>query len=115
VRPGTDGAAEIAAAMERLAAAPPTSLDGFPVVATTDFRSGAEKRPRYLPAASLVELDLGERGRVLARPSGTEPKLKIYVDLTSPVDPAEAPREMEPELAGTADRLAAATVAALGL
>ncbi len=115
VRPGTEGAAEIAAAMERLAAAPPSSLDGIPVVAVTDYRQGAEDRPRYLPAATLVEMDLGERGRVLARPSGTEPKLKIYVDATAPVPSGEAPSRMEPELKATADRLAASTVAALGL
>jgi len=115
VRPGTEGASEIAAAMERLAASPPTSLDGVPVATVTDFRQGAEARPRYLPSASLVELDLGEQGRVLARPSGTEPKLKIYVDVTAPVDAGRAPQEMETELTSTADRLAAATVAALGL
>jgi phosphomannomutase len=60
-------------------------------------------------------MDLGERGRVLARPSGTEPKLKIYVDATAPVPSGEAPSRMEPELKATADRLAASTVAALGL
>jgi phosphomannomutase len=115
VRPGTEGAAEIAAAMERLAADPPASLDGIPVVSVTDFRRGAEERPRYLPAASLVEMDLGERGRVLARPSGTEPKLKIYVDVTAAVASGEEPGRMEGELRATADRLAAATVSVLDL
>jgi phosphomannomutase len=101
--------------MERLAADPPSSLDGIPVVSVTDFRRGAEERPRYLPAASLVEMDLGERGRVLARPSGTEPKLKIYVDVTAAVASGEEPGRMEGELRATADRLAAATVSVLDL
>ena len=47
----------------------------------TDYRLGAEDRPRYLAATPLVELSLGDAGRALIRPSGTEPKLKIYVDL----------------------------------
>ena len=51
------------------------------VTVVTDYREGADERPRYLAATPLVELSLGEAGRVLIRPSGTEPKLKIYVDL----------------------------------
>jgi phosphomannomutase len=51
------------------------------VTGVTDYRSGAGKRPRYLAATPLVELSLGDAGRALIRPSGTEPKLKIYVDL----------------------------------
>ncbi len=79
-----DGAERIATAMDHLRSAPPTTLAGFDIVDTTDYLDGAEQRPRYLGASNLMELDLGESGRVLARPSGTEPKLKIYVDLNEP-------------------------------
>ncbi len=82
-RPGADGADEIAAMMDRLRATPPAALSGVSIVAVKDFAVGADKRPRYLPASNLVELSLGDRGRVLVRPSGTEPKLKIYVDLAA--------------------------------
>ena len=81
VRPGAEGADEIAAAMALLAERTPDSLGGLPVVGVTDYRLGAEDRPRYLAATPLVELSLGDAGRALIRPSGTEPKLKIYVDL----------------------------------
>ncbi len=81
VRPGADGADEIAAAMALLAERTPETLGGLPVVEVTDYRLGAEDRPRYLAATPLVELSLGDAGRALIRPSGTEPKLKIYVDL----------------------------------
>jgi phosphomannomutase len=81
VRPGEAGAVEIEAAMDLLGREQPASLAGASVTAVNDYRTGAEDRPRYLAAASLVELGLGTSGRVLVRPSGTEPKLKIYVDL----------------------------------
>ncbi len=83
-REGASGSQEIAAAMDALRNDPPTELAGFPVVGSTDFLVGADQRPRYLGATNLIELDLGDSGRVLARPSGTEPKLKVYVDLSGP-------------------------------
>lgn len=81
VRPGAEGADEIASAMALLGERTPDTLGGLPVVGVVDYRLGAEDRPRYLAATPLVELSLGDAGRALIRPSGTEPKLKIYVDL----------------------------------
>ncbi len=83
-RGGADGSSEIAAVMEALRMSPPGAVAGHEVVGITDFLANAEERPRYLGATNLLELDLGDIGRVLARPSGTEPKLKIYADLTAP-------------------------------
>ena len=83
-REGAAGIGEIAAAMDALRNDPPTELAGYAIVGTTDFSVDAESRPRYLGATNLIELDLGDSGRVLARPSGTEPKLKVYVDLSGP-------------------------------
>lgn len=81
VRGGSEGAAQIAAAMGRLGARIPDRLGGHAVTGVVDYRVGAESRPRWLGETPLVELALGERGRALIRPSGTEPKIKIYVDL----------------------------------
>lgn len=81
VRLGTEGAEELAAAMASLESEQPTELGGLAVTGVTDYRKGADDRPRWLPATPLVEFGLGEAGRALVRPSGTEPKLKIYVDL----------------------------------
>lgn len=81
VRPGTAGRDEIDAALDRLGSGIPDEVGGVPVAGARDFRTGAEGRPRWLGATPLVELDLGGGSRVLVRPSGTEPKLKIYVDL----------------------------------
>ncbi len=81
VRPGLAGLDEIEQAMAKLAESQPRHLGDVPVVSTTDFRIGADERPRWLPAAALVSFDMENGARVLVRPSGTEPKLKIYVDL----------------------------------
>jgi phosphomannomutase len=83
-REGASGATEIASAMRALRGAPPSELAGRSVTGVRDFSVHADRRPAYLGATNLIELDLGEVGRVLARPSGTEPKLKVYVDLTAP-------------------------------
>jgi phosphomannomutase len=115
VRPGTEGAAEIAAAMERLAAAPPEEIGDTPVVEVIDFQVGAQDRPRYLPTASLVALQLEGGGRVLVRPSGTEPKLKIYVDLRRDVAADQALADVEAVALRDAESLATLTVASLGL
>lgn len=115
VRPGSEGAAQIAGAMERIGAAPPTEVGGISVPSVMDFRAGAEDRPRYLGATTLVALDLGDRGRALVRPSGTEPKLKIYVDLVAQRDAALTAEEQEVALVAEADEVAAVLADVLGL
>jgi phosphomannomutase len=79
--PGSDGAARIGAALAELARHPPQTVCGWRVVASRDYFTAAAERPTWRSVAPLVELALEREGRVLVRPSGTEPKLKIYVDL----------------------------------
>lgn len=114
VRTGIEGAAEIAAAMDRLGSQPPSGVAGYDVVEVTDFRHGAESRPRYLAATPLVALDLGAAGRVLVRPSGTEPKLKVYVDLVASPAPDDDLADSERRLLREARRLGTAVVDHLG-
>jgi phosphomannomutase len=85
VRPGNSGAEEIAGALSALLRNPPPTLSGRTVVSVTDYSRNAEARPRWLPETPLAALTLDGGARVLVRPSGTEPKLKIYVDLCVPV------------------------------
>ena len=87
VRTGAEGQQDLLAAVDRLAAGPPTEVRGTAVTGMTDYRVGAESRAPWLGRQELVELTLGDNGRILVRPSGTEPKLKVYVDLSGTTEP----------------------------
>ena len=76
---------EIAAAMARLRATPPRSLGGLPVESVDDLARG----DGGLPPTDGLRYRLGSGARVIVRPSGTEPKLKCYLEVVVPVD-AEA-------------------------
>ncbi|HUG75263.1 MAG TPA: 5-formyltetrahydrofolate cyclo-ligase [Acidimicrobiia bacterium] len=102
-----DGLAELAAGLSRLVSDPPDSVGGLPVERVVDYRTGGEGRPRWLADAPLVALELGGGSRVLARPSGTEPKMKIYTDLRSTVTGPEAVAASEAEVEELAARVAA--------
>jgi phosphomannomutase len=71
-----DDLSRIGALMAGVRADPPASLAGTPVTAED-----------LLPAADVVRLS-GDRLRVVIRPSGTEPKLKAYLQVVSPVGEA---------------------------
>ena len=71
---------QVERALDQLRDAAPT-WDGIPQSVVIDYRDGAGERPAWLGRTSLVEFRYGESLRVLIRPSGTEPKLKVYVDL----------------------------------
>ncbi|HSS11681.1 MAG TPA: hypothetical protein VLL25_17475, partial [Acidimicrobiales bacterium] len=71
--------ARIAEVMERLRAAPPSHLDGRPVTEVDDLLAGGP-----LPPSDVVVLRLG-LDRVIVRPSGTEPKLKVYFEAVESV------------------------------
>lgn len=76
---------QIASGMARLRAQPPSVLAGSPVVEVSDLSQGY----RGLPPTDGV-LVLTEAGdRVIARPSGTEPKLKCYLEVILPVAEGE--------------------------
>jgi phosphomannomutase len=75
----------IAAAMERLRAAPPQTLAGEPVE-VVDLAAGGPE----LPPTDGV-LITGATLKVVVRPSGTEPKLKCYLEARRPVTP-DVPR-----------------------
>ncbi|WP_062296746.1 phospho-sugar mutase [Demequina maris] len=74
--------AEIPATMSRLMSAPPATLAGSPVVATDDMSEGF----RGLPGTTGLHLAAESGARVIVRPSGTEPKVKAYLEVIVPVE-----------------------------
>jgi phosphomannomutase len=113
VRPGIDGVESILEAVERLADNPPASIGGLAVTRVVDYRRDAESRPIWLGKQALVEMTLGESGRILVRPSGTEPKLKVYVDVCEDLGPM--PDEQQRELSRRAETLGSDLADSLGL
>jgi len=73
-------AARIAEKMNVLRKSAPASLGGSAIVGVDDFARGLNR----LPATNLLAWHLANGSRVMLRPSGTEDKLKVYVDATSP-------------------------------
>ncbi|GAA3119573.1 phospho-sugar mutase [Streptomyces rectiviolaceus] len=70
----------IADAMRRLREQPPTALAGLPVTKAEDLTRGTDK----LPPTDGLRYTL-DGARVIVRPSGTEPKLKCYLEVVVPV------------------------------
>ncbi|HTE72564.1 MAG TPA: phospho-sugar mutase [Actinomycetes bacterium] len=68
-------------AMARLRAQPPATLGGRAVESAEDLAPGS----RRLPPTDGLRYRLAKRGRVVVRPSGTEPKLKCYLEVVVPV------------------------------
>ncbi len=100
--PGLDGSAQIRAMMGRLRTAPPLVLGGVEVVRLRDVSLGRATTLRTgevtaldLPPSDVLAFDLADGGRVLARPSGTEPKIKFYVDISLRMGEAEGLAEVE--------------------
>jgi phosphomannomutase len=100
-------------AVDKLGANPPDRIGAFAVTGMTDYRIGAEHRRPWLGAQPLIELDLGNEGRVLVRPSGTEPKLKIYTDLRG--ECGDHPDQEHRELLSKAAELGALLAKAMDL
>ena len=114
-KPGASGAAEIASAIEKLGANPPKQVGTLNVSEVVDYRSGEESRPRWLHNSDLIELRFGENGRLLVRPSGTEPKIKFYVDLCLKLEVGENWIAREADALKQAKELAAEVIKLAGL
>ncbi|MBE6947589.1 MAG: phospho-sugar mutase [Ruminococcaceae bacterium] len=82
---GADAMEKAAKMMADLREKVPQSIGGAAVSVVNDYQSRVSKNlstgeesPILLPKSNVLELVLGEEGSVIARPSGTEPKVKFY-------------------------------------
>ena len=72
----------IGAAMTRLRSDPPATLGGLAVEGVDDLAQGSPD----LPPTDGLRFRLADRARVIVRPSGTEPKIKAYLEVVVPVE-----------------------------
>ena len=82
---GADAMEKAAKMMADLRSDVPTTIGGAAVTAVRDYKISLEKNLQTgeetvidLPKSNVLEWILGEKGSVIARPSGTEPKIKFY-------------------------------------
>ena len=73
--PGADGAAKMAGIMKALRAEAPSEIAGAKVEAVVDYATCVNG----LPEADVIEFDLEGGNKAIVRPSGTEPKIKLYI------------------------------------
>jgi phosphomannomutase len=76
---GAGAQEKMAALMSSVRRDPPTELAGHQVTRVHDHLEGGD-----LPPTDAVRLELGEQARILVRPSGTEPKAKVYLEVVEP-------------------------------
>lgn len=62
--------------MQKLRAHPPSQIGGVKVLSIEDYSSGS-----ILPKSNVLRLNLSDRSKLVIRPSGTEPKIKIYAEV----------------------------------
>lgn len=93
--PGRGGLARIGEIMERLRATRVERIGSFGVIAVCDYQScrrvsaGEEPVPLTLSPSNVLAFELEGGSRIIARPSGTEPKIKFYFDVREPVAEGE--------------------------
>ena len=100
--PGAEGAARIGETMDRLRREPLDELGGVAVVRRYDLREGtawardAQAPPMNLPPADVLLYFDADGTRLIVRPSGTEPKVKLYLEAAgSAKDASELDGERE--------------------
>ena len=89
VRKGKSGAEEIAAIMKQFRENPPKTLAGSPVVVMKDFQSlvktnttdGTTEKLDMPTTSNVLQYFTADDTKVSIRPSGTEPKIKFYIEV----------------------------------
>ncbi len=101
VMPGLDGLEKMAALMQSLRAQPPVEIGGVAVAQYKDYSDGTVRdaatgavTPMPLSGSNVLRFELTDGSHIVVRPSGTEPKIKVYI-LTKGADAAERDANLE--------------------
>ena len=86
VMPGLDGLAKMAGLMKQLRANPPREISGVKVAQWKDYQDGSvidtatgAKSAMELAGSNVLRYELVDGTSIIVRPSGTEPKIKVYI------------------------------------
>lgn len=92
---GMNGQKEIADMMETFRSNPPKTINGSTVVELLDYQlqkgrhlKNGEEWDIKLPKSNVLQFILEDGSKISARPSGTEPKIKFYFSVNSPLESA---------------------------
>ncbi len=99
---GRQGADEIAQMVEDFRTNPPKQINGSTVVRMIDYKSLDDKNMNNgsiskvdLPSSNFMQFFTEDGSKITVRPSGTEPKIKFYFSVNSPLNSAEEYLETE--------------------
>ncbi len=99
---GKSGAEEIQALMRNLRKDPPTSLGGSQVSCIKDYQNSVSTNPITgettnidMPSSNVLQFFTEDGSIISARPSGTEPKIKFYCSVNTPLTARERFKETE--------------------
>jgi phosphomannomutase len=87
--------------MSRLREESPSDIGGVPVARIDDLSEGSEQ----LPPTDGLRYHLADESRVIVRPSGTEPKLKVYLEVIVAVEPSSGLAAAQAAARGRLDRV----------
>jgi phosphomannomutase len=113
-RKGVDGQEQIARLMDRLRGSEITRIGAHDVLAVCDYEARRRTEIRgatttlTLPRSNVIAFELAGGHRVIARPSGTEPKAKFYFDVCELMRQGEAISGAEARARATLDGLSIA-------
>ncbi|WP_456844096.1 phospho-sugar mutase [Cellulomonas sp. P5_C6] len=80
--------AQIGQTVHRVRSRPPSTLGGSRVIEVVDLAAGTDDDRDGLPPTEGLRLLTADGTRVIVRPSGTEPKVKCYLEVVLPVEPS---------------------------
>jgi phosphoglucomutase len=109
---GMDGAAEIQKMLSDMRHNPLTEIDGEKVISLSDYQASTSKNLSTgietsinLPKSNVLIYQTENGTRIAARPSGTEPKIKFYFSVNTPLDGKENATKIEAGLDAKIQRI----------
>jgi phosphoglucomutase len=109
---GMDGAAEIQQMLSNMRNSPLTEIDGEQVVSLSDYQASTVKNLITgkvtnidLPKSNVLIYQTANGTRIAARPSGTEPKIKFYFSVNTPLEAKENALKIEAALDAKIQRI----------